>query len=82
MAVLMPKLTLTPPRTDFSHPPEDRISHFRDALAYRLANWILNHIATPWYRNRIHGLILVGILRATRPNDPLDFVRQSVRVPE
>lgn len=32
----------------------------RDYIAGNLSNWLLNHIATPWYRYMIAGLIRSG----------------------
>lgn len=41
----------------------------RDDIARIVCNWILNHIATPWYRDRIHALMLIGIGVVTRPKN-------------
>lgn len=34
---------------------------FRDALAWRIANFAMNRLATPWYRAMITGAINLGI---------------------
>lgn len=38
-----------------------RLDNLRDDVAGALANFILRHIATPWYRGMIGGLIRAGI---------------------
>lgn len=39
---------------------------FRDRLAWRIANFALNEIATPWYRAMIGGSILLGLEEAAK----------------
>lgn len=39
---------------------------FRDSFAMRIANFALNRIATPWYRNQIAGYILFGMTEAAK----------------
>ena len=34
----------------------------RDRVAWAVANFALNHIATPWYRTMILGLINYGMI--------------------
>lgn len=41
-------------------------SKLRDKIAWTLCNWILNHIATEWYRKRIDGAIRYGLMAAVR----------------
>lgn len=47
--------------------PRSRRDRLRDAVAVAVANWMLNHVASEWYRTRIHALILIGIGVTTRP---------------
>lgn len=47
---------MTNPQADNS-----RIGRFRDALAYRICNFALNHVATPWYAGMISGSIRLGL---------------------
>ena len=39
---------------------------WRDRLAQRCANWALNHIATPEYRDKVSGHIRYGMNAAAR----------------
>ena len=39
---------------------------WRDRMAHRLCNLILNRLATPWYRNWISGSIRYGLRAAAR----------------
>lgn len=38
-----------------------RLGKFRDDLAWRIANFALNRIATPWYSAMIQGAIKYGL---------------------
>ncbi|WP_139311836.1 hypothetical protein [Corynebacterium sp. CNJ-954] len=42
------------------------MGRWRNLLAKIAANWILNHIATPWYRDRVSGYIQYGMNAAAR----------------
>lgn len=41
----------------------------RNILARRLCNWVLDHIATPWYRDWIDGAIAYGLSSVARDVD-------------
>lgn len=41
----------------------------RDKVAYRLANGVLNTIATPWYRNMLDGAMRLGLESAERTEE-------------
>jgi hypothetical protein len=41
--------------------PERTIDHWRNRLAQRVCNSVLNHVATPDYRNIIDGAIRLGL---------------------
>jgi hypothetical protein len=41
----------------------------RDQIAWRIANFALNHIATEVYRSRIASLIVLGVLSAEEEKD-------------
>lgn len=41
-----------------------RVDRYRDKVAATTANWILNHVATEWYRSRVYGLIELGVRSA------------------
>lgn len=41
----------------------------RNWLAHKIANFALNRIATPWYRDMIGGSILYGLKAAARDAD-------------
>lgn len=42
------------------------MDNWRDRLAQRCVNWILNHIATPWYRDMVAGQTRYGMNAAAR----------------
>lgn len=41
----------------------------RDATAWRVANFALNRIATPWYRAMISGSIIYGLDAAVKDSE-------------
>jgi hypothetical protein len=43
-----------------------RASSRRDRAAWAMCNWILEHVATRWYRNWITGAIRYGLAAAAR----------------
>ena len=46
--------------------PEPEQSSARDLLAYRLLNWVLNHIASEWYRTWVTGAMHYGLSAVAR----------------
>lgn len=46
-----------------------RWGKFRDGLAWRIANFALNQIATPWYRAMISGSIRLGLDAAVKESN-------------
>ena len=34
---------------------------WRDVLVWRLTNFLINHVATPWYRDRLNTIIESGM---------------------
>lgn len=46
-----------------------RLGKFRDNLAWSIANFALNHIATPWYRAMICGSIELGLDEAAKRSE-------------
>lgn len=49
-----------------THPKPDtsRLGRFRDDLALSICNFVLKHIATPWYAGMISGSIRLGLQAA------------------
>jgi hypothetical protein len=37
------------------------LNHWRNRVAVPVANWVLDHVATPAYRDRVDELVRVGI---------------------
>lgn len=52
---------MTDPQRDTS-----RWGRFRDNIAWKLCGWLLDHVATEWYRTMIQGSILYGLDAAKR----------------
>ena len=45
----------------YPKPDTSRRGRFRDGLAWRIATFALNWIATPWYRAMVGGAINLGL---------------------
>jgi hypothetical protein len=41
----------------------------RDRVAQLLCNWVLNHVATAWYRDMVAGSIRYGLEAAVKDED-------------
>lgn len=41
----------------------------RDKVAYRLANFVLRHLASPWYRDTLDAVIREGMASAQKRHD-------------
>jgi len=50
--------------TTIPEPDDSRMGRARDRLAWWIANFAMNHIATPWYRGMITGSIRLGLQKA------------------
>lgn len=50
---------------------------WRNVVAHRVCNFILNHVATKEYRNAIGGLVLMGRREAVRR---AEMVRHSTQI--
>lgn len=42
----------------------------RDTIACKLCNWILNNIASKYYRDEVEGLIRLGFKQILESEDP------------
>lgn len=62
-------MMLVPKRDEFEAPSRKRLDRWRDVVAMTVANWMLNHVATKWYRVRIEALLLIGFGAVTRPKN-------------
>jgi hypothetical protein len=53
----------------------------RDRFAQRLCNWILNHVATPWYRATVEWSIRKGLTAAERDEEVeiLERIEEHIR---
>ena len=49
--------------------PEPHETSVRDLVAFRLLNWTLNWIATPWYRDWITGAMHYGLSAVARDEE-------------
>lgn len=45
----------------YPEPDRSGFGRTRDLIAYHVSTWVLNHIATPWYRAMIGGAIRLGL---------------------
>lgn len=50
-------------------PDTSRTGAFRDTVVQKLSNWLLNHVATGWYRAMISGSIQLGLEAAKSDNE-------------
>lgn len=41
---------------------KSKIGRLRDNLAWRVANFMLNRVATPWYRDNVAEVIRLGFI--------------------
>lgn len=48
---------------------ETWLGRTRDDIAWAVTNFMLNHVATRWYRTMIFGLIAIGMEEASKEDE-------------